>query len=88
MTNQDPQMIITVPTKSVSISIILTVLFGPLGMFYSTIMGAIAICIISLFVIAFTFRFGFLIIWPICIIWGVVATNLYNKEILSVAHRF
>lgn len=88
MTNQDPQRIVTVPTKSIGISILLTILFGPLGMFYFTILGAIAMCIISLFVIAFTFYLGLLIIWPICIILGAVATNSYNKEILSRARRF
>jgi len=88
MINPDPQRIVTVPTKSVGISILLTILFGPLGMFYSTILGAIAMCIISLFVIASTFGLGLLIVWPICIVWGAVATNSYNKEILSGARRF
>ena len=88
MTNPDPQRIVTVPTKSVGISILLTILFGPLGMFYSTILGAIAMCIISLFLIAITFGLGFLIIWPICIIWGAVAISSHNKEILAGAHRF
>ena len=88
MTNQKPQRIIPVPTKSMGISIILTILFGPLGMFYSTILGAIIMCLISLFVSAFTLGLGLLIIWPICIIWGAVATRSYNKEILSGAHRF
>jgi hypothetical protein len=88
MTNQDPQRIRTVPTKRVGISILLTVLSGPLGMFYSTTLGALAMCIISLFVIASTFGLGLFIVWPISIIWGAVATNSYNKEILSGAHRF
>jgi len=88
MTNQEPQRIVTVPTKSVGISILLTILFGPLGMFYSTILGAIIMCLISLFVSAFTLGLSLLIIWPICITWGAVATNPYNKEILSGANRF
>lgn len=88
MTNQGPQRIVTVPTKSVGISILLTILFGPLGMFYSTILGSIIMCLISLFVSSFTLGLGLLIIWPICIIWGAVATSSYNKEILSGARRF
>jgi hypothetical protein len=88
MTNQEPQKIVTVPTKSVGISILLTILFGPLGMLYSFILGAIIMCLISLLVSTFSLGLGLLIIWPICIIWGAVATTSYNKEILSGAHRF
>ena len=88
MTNQAPQSIVTVPTKSVGISILLTILFGPLGMFYSTILGAIIMCLISILICSFTLVLGLLIIWPICIIWGAVATSSHNKEILSGAHRF
>ena len=65
-----PRQIVVTPTKSVGISIILTVLFGPLGMFYSTIWGAIIMLIISGVIGVVTFGYGLMITHPICVIWG------------------
>ena len=79
------QTIVVASTKSVGISILLTVLFGPLGMLYSTIIGAIVMIILSIIVAAFTLGFGLLITWPICIIWGAVAASSYNKNLLATA---
>ena len=77
------QVTIVTLTKSMGISIILTILFGPLGMFYSTIGGAIVMIFVSLIVGIFTFGVGLLITWPICIIWGAVSVNSYNQKLLS-----
>ncbi len=40
-TAQNSQTVITVPVKSVGISLLLTFFLGPLGMLYSTIWGGI-----------------------------------------------
>ena len=80
MTNQP---VIVAPIKSVGISILLTVLFGPLGMLYSTIQGGIIMVILSLIVGFLTFGFGLIVIWPISIIWGAVSVNSYNKKLLE-----
>jgi len=77
------QVTIVTLTKSMGISIILTILFGPLGMFYSTIGGAIVMIFVSLIVALFTLGVGLLITWPICIIWGAVSVNSYNQKLLS-----
>lgn len=82
--NRDiPRQIVVTPTKSVGISIILTVVFGPLGMFYSTIWGAIIMLIISAIVGVVTFGYGLIVTQPICVIWGAIAAHSYNKELLS-----
>lgn len=83
MANERPQRIILTSTKSVSITILLTVIFGPLGMLYSTIGGAIVMLIITAVVGPLTLGFGLIFIWPICIIWTVIATNSYNKKLLA-----
>jgi uncharacterized membrane protein YdbT with pleckstrin-like domain len=82
MADQQPQKIVVTPTKSVGISIMLTVLFGPFGMLYSTIWGAIIMGIIALVVGVLTLGIGLLVIWPICILWGALATNSYNVRLL------
>lgn len=61
--------------KSPGIAILLAVLLGPIGMFYSTITGAIIMCIVSFLVALFTFGLGLIITWPICIIWAYVASK-------------
>ena len=69
--------------KSMAVAIILTILFGPLGMLYSTIMGGVIMLGVSLLVAFFTLGFGLAITWPICVIWAAIATNSYNKGILA-----
>lgn len=77
------QYVVVTPTKSVGIAIILTVLFGPLGMFYSTIWGAIIMTVLSFFVGILTAGIGLLVTWPISIIWGAAAVSSYNKKLLA-----
>ena len=83
MANEEPKQVIVISTKSMGIAILLTVLFGPLGMLYSTIWGAIIMIVLSAIVGIVTFGFGLIITWPICIIWTAVATNSYNKKLLA-----
>lgn len=78
-----PRQIVVTPTKSVGISIILTVIFGPLGMFYSTISGAIIMVIVSGIVGLLTFGYGLVITHPICVVWGALSTHSYNKKLLG-----
>jgi hypothetical protein len=61
--------------KSVGIAIILTFLLGPLGMFYSTIWGAVIMMVISILAAMLTLGLSFLITWPICIIWAAIAAK-------------
>ena len=85
MSNQQAgnvQTVVTIPTKNVGLSLILTFLFGSLGMLYSTIIGAIIMLIIEAIVGFVTIGFGLLITHPICMIWGAIAVNSYNKKLL------
>lgn len=86
MANEQPQTIVVKPIKSMGTSIILTVLFGPLGMLYSTILGGIIMIVVSAVVGLLTAGTGLIVTWPICIIWAAVATSSYNKN-LSAGQR-
>lgn len=81
-TNENVNVVVTRSPKSVGISIALTLFFGPLGMFYSTIIGAIIMSIITLIVGIFTMGIGLIIIWPINVIWAAISTNSYNKKLM------
>lgn len=64
------------------ISIALTLFFGPLGMFYSTIAGAIIMIIVDIVVGILTFGIGLLVTWIIQVIWAAIATSSYNKKLM------
>ncbi len=80
---ETPRQIVVTPTKSVGISILLTIFFGPLGMFYSTISGAIIMIIVSGIVGLLTLGYGLAITHPICVVWGALAAHSYNKKLLG-----
>ena len=88
MTDQQPQRVVVLPTKSVGVAIILTVLLGPLGMLYSTIWGGIMMFVISALVGLVTFGLGLMITWPICIIWAALAAGSHNRRLLEGHRRY
>lgn len=81
-TNENVNVVVTKSPKSMGISIALTLFFGPLGMFYSTISGAIIMAIIDIIVGIFTFGIGLLVTWPIQVIWAAISTSSYNKKLM------
>jgi len=81
--NKPAQQIIVTSTKSIAISLILTFLFGALGMLYSTIWGAIIMIVVSIIVATVTLGMGLFLVWPICMIWGALAAASYNKKLLE-----
>ncbi|HEX3549851.1 MAG TPA: hypothetical protein VHT53_05715, partial [Candidatus Elarobacter sp.] len=76
---------IATPPKSMAASLLLTFFFGPLGMFYATVPGALIMLVISIVVGIATLGFGLLITGPICVIWAAVATSNYNQRIALAA---
>ena len=71
------------PPKSVAVALLLTFFFGPFGMLYSTISGAIVMLLVSfigsILVSLVTFGFGLFVFWPVCwvvsMIWGCAAVS-------------
>ncbi|MCG3119873.1 MAG: hypothetical protein ALAOOOJD_02410 [bacterium] len=78
LTSNAPQTVVTVPVKSIGVSLLLTFFFGPLGMLYSTIWGGIIMLIVSIILGLITLGLSLFLTWPICMIWGAVAANSYN----------
>ena len=80
-------------SKSSVAAFILTLFFGPLGMFYSTVLGGFLMLFVF-FVSAmmqpstgensfFSFLMFWMIYWPACIVWGVVAVKMHNNKLLN-----
>lgn len=61
--------------KSVVVALLLTFLFGPFGMFYSTIVGGLVMVPVSIVGIFLTFGLSIFITHPICMIWAAVAAS-------------
>lgn len=76
-------VVVNATRKSLVVSVLLTLFFGPLGLFYSSVTGGIIMLVISVLVSIFTLGIGLLITFPICIVWGIIATNANNSKILK-----
>ena len=81
--NQNVNVVVTKSTKSVGIAIALGLFFGPLGMLYSTILGAFLMFIIDIIVGIVTLGIGLFITIPLGAIWAGIAAHLHNKKIMS-----
>jgi hypothetical protein len=56
------------------VAVALAVLLGPLGLFYVNPAGAVLMTIAAITAGLFTVGVALLFIWPVCIVWAVVAT--------------
>jgi len=92
--DRSPRVVVVAPTKSVGISLMLTILFGPLGMLYSTVPGGLIMMAVNLFVVCIavcTAGIGallFLITWPICVVWGAMAASSYNRKLAEGTRQY
>ena len=66
--------------KSVLVAGLLTILFGPLGLLYVSVAGGLVMLVISTLVAAFTFGFGLLVTWPLCVAWGCTAAAMSRSD--------
>jgi hypothetical protein len=66
--------------KSMALAIVLAVFFGPFGMFYSTISGALIMLLAGGVFDIVTLGIGVLLTWPGGILWSALATNAHNAR--------
>ncbi len=66
-------------TKSMAVAVVLTVLFGPLGLLYVSVLGGIILLVVTLL------SAGILgiVTWPAAIIWAVIGVNKHNAALLQ-----
>lgn len=68
--------------KSVGLSLLLTFLFGPLGLFYASAWGAVALIIIAAAGVVPTMGFVLIFVWPASMLWGAIAAGNKHKLFL------
>jgi hypothetical protein len=65
-------------TKQIWVAVLLTVLWGPAGMYYSTAVGCAVMCCLSVLVSIFYGKAAMLL-WPVCILWSALAVRSANS---------
>ncbi len=65
--------------KSVLLSLVLTFFLGPVGMLYSTVLGAVVMLVLYLAIGIPTLGWGLTVLHPIAMIWGALAANRANS---------
>lgn len=63
------------PDKSVGAALLLTFLFGPLGLFYASVVGGLVMLVVTFFLALVTLGLGLPIAWCGCMIWGAVSAS-------------
>jgi hypothetical protein len=77
----------TAPPKKLALAVVLAALFGPLGLLYASVTGALYMVLAWCFLVLATCKdwvsndlVAFLIAWPICIVWAILAASAYNED--------
>ncbi len=67
--------------KSQFISFLLTILFGPLGLLYSSALAGLILLVITITVGTYTEGWGIVFVWPICVLIGFFTVHSHNANI-------
>ncbi len=67
--------------KSQFAGFLLTLLFGPIGLFYSSVPAALGFIVAAIGIGAITGGIGAFIMWPISIIVGFFTVSSYNNKV-------
>ena len=54
-------------------ALLLVVLFGPVGLLYTSVRGGVALILVALVGAIFTMGLAPLAVWPVCILWVLMA---------------
>lgn len=74
---------ILIKQKSTGLALLLSFLFGPLGMLYATVSGGVIMFFISIPIILFTGGLGLLLTIPIGMVWSASSVGSYNNRTLQ-----
>ena len=61
--------------KSVGAALVLTFFFGPLGLLYVSVLGAILMSLLTAVVAVVTLGLGAIPLWCICMVWGAISAG-------------
>ena len=70
------------PSKSLAMAIILSILFGPLGVLYATTMGAFVLLVVFLIALGAHALCALVLVWLIGCFTATYFTKRHNKKLL------
>ena len=76
--------IVVAQKKSMGIALILTIMFGPLGLLYASVGGGLLLIVFGLVVGFFTLGVGAVLAWGLSIIWAIFAVAGHNGKIAKM----
>jgi len=82
MSVSGPVQVPTLPLKSVAGALLFTVFLGPVGLLYASALGGTVMIFVAFVVICSLLPIPIILMWVSCSVWGVLATNRYNKKVL------
>jgi len=71
------------PLKSVAGALLFTVLLGPLGLLYASVLGGSVMLFLFFVSVCSRLYVSASVFWMLSCIWSVAATNRYNKKIVN-----
>lgn len=71
------------PLKSIPAAILFSVFLGPIGLLYSSVIGAIVMMFLALVAIGLHSYYPIVMVWMICCVWSVVAANKTNQKLIE-----
>lgn len=66
--------------KSVGAALVLTFLFGPLGLLYSSVLGGLIMLVLGGFLMITTLGLAIVIVWPVSMLLGAVAASSKHSK--------
>lgn len=78
-----PQVVVAKSPKSLGIALLLTFLFGPVGLLYSTVKGGVIMIVVAIVLGFLTLGLSCLVVWPVTIVWSYLAVKNYNKALYA-----
>lgn len=87
--NTTVNVTVTAPRKSMAAAVILTILFGPLGLLYASVTGGLVLLVIDLIAIPVSFlTLGmgaviFPIVWILSVVWAVLAVQGKDQQVIT-----
>ena len=71
--------------KSVAVALVLTFLFGPLGLFYASVGGAVALIVLAAAGVVPTLGYVLIFVWPASMMWAAIAASNKHKVFVNEA---
>jgi hypothetical protein len=68
--------------KSVALALVLTFFLGPLGLFYASVWGAVALVLLAAAGVVPTMGFVLIFVWPASMVWAAISASRQHNAFL------